>query len=68
MAEEIRYDCRSYGVVYFSNTNQTTVHDEGQKMLKDNERAFIFVLQQRLNIEISDLGRKRIVLSQLVYL
>ena len=68
MAEEIRYDCRSYGVVYFSNTNQTTVDDEGQKMLKDNERAFIFVLQQRLNIEISDLGRKRIVLSQLVYL
>ena len=68
MAEEIRYDCRSYGVVYFSNNNQTTVDDEGQKMLKDNERAFIFVLQQRLNIEISDLGRKRIVLSQLVYL
>ena len=68
MAEEIRYDCRSYDVVYFSNTNQTTVHDEGQKTLKDNERAFIFVLQQRLNIEISDLGRKRIVLSQLVYL
>ena len=48
MAEEIRYDCRSYGVVYFSNTNQTTVHDEGQKTLKDNERAFIFVLQHRL--------------------